>query len=142
MKDKINGSLKIVTALLTLYLLLYLIYLKKYNMAIDFSTEDSSVNTIGTYIGLLFTINYIIYFFINGLRHFYSKKSKYRFMYFISITLSLFIITGLISQLNLITNNNVTFSIENILIIMYYLISVYSIIIEIKYQFRRKNWIE
>ena len=110
-------------------------------MQINFSTENTSLATIGTYISLIMTLNYILYFFINGFRQYKSQQSKYRAMYFFCIPLFLTIIYGFFRQLNMIINDNVDFSIKNSLIIVFYIISIYAIITDTYYQFWRKNWL-
>lgn len=139
MSDKINGILKLTTALAIIYLLTNSLYIGDNSLNVDFSTYDSSITTFGSYLAFLCVVNYILYFSISGVRQYKGLTPKYKIIYFIALLYGLFRGYILFQLINSFVNEEKEFSLMNIIRLTILVISIYSLTVDTIYQFRKNK---
>ncbi|MDP1746777.1 MAG: hypothetical protein Q8L90_14475 [Bacteroidota bacterium] len=137
--NKINGVIKVITTISSIYLLFLMFAYKGYTLGLDFSTEDSIAKVLATYIGFFIALNYIVYLFLSGIRQYKSQHSKYRIMYYFAIPLMVYSIIRYLGMFLTIFSEGYLFTLNNILVFSFYTLTTYTITIETYYQFGRKK---
>src|SRR5688572_22822234 len=93
--NKTEASLRIIIALITIYVL---IYFTTENMLRPKGEKDLSAQTTGIYFAVVITIGSIIYNILNGLRQFKGKGIRYKGLLIVSLIYSFILATVLWSS--------------------------------------------